>query len=101
MTWVQIVGYAGATLSVLSFTPQAWTVIRKRSTEGLSGRIYALTVLAFGCWLTFGIARQEWALIVPNAICLLFSAFILGMILLPAHKAAQVSELLDPAPPPG
>ncbi|WP_164156451.1 SemiSWEET family sugar transporter [Sandarakinorhabdus rubra] len=100
MTWVQIVAAVGAAASMLSFAPQAWAIIRKGSTQGLSRPMYALTVLAFACWLTFGIAQRQWALIVPNAICLILAVFILAMILLPARRTAQVSHALDPTAPP-
>ncbi len=96
MTLVQIVGTAGALASVLSFTPQAWRIIRSRSTDGLSRRMYLLTVFGFSCWTTFGILKGEWALIIPNAICLVFAAFILLMISLPDRKTAAVAEALDP-----
>ena len=99
MDWVQIVGTAGAIASVISFTPQAWRIIRCRSTEGLSGPMYALTVLAFACWMTFGILQGLWAMIIPNAICLVFAGFILVMIALPQRKAVQVAEALDPTTP--
>ena len=96
MNWVQIVGTAGAIASVVSFTPQAWRIIRSRSTEGLSGPMYGLTVAAFACWLTFGILKGEWAMIIPNAICLGFAGFILVMIVLPRQKTVAVAEALDP-----
>lgn len=94
--WITIVGTIGATASVASFTPQAWKIIRERSTEGLSLAMFALTCLAFASWTTFGLMKGEWTLIVPNAICLVFALFILGMIALPSRKTAEVAQKLDP-----
>ena len=94
--WTTIVGTVGATASVASFTPQAWKIIRDRSTEGLSLAMFALTCLAFAAWTTFGVLKGEWTLVVPNAICLVFALFILGMIALPERKTEQVAETLDP-----
>ena len=94
--WVTIVGTIGATASVASFTPQAWKIIRERSTEGLSLGMFALTSLAFAAWTTFGLLQSEWTLIIPNAICLLFALFILGMIALPQRQTEEVAEALDP-----
>jgi MtN3 and saliva related transmembrane protein len=97
-----LVGAIGATASVASFTPQAWRIIRARDTEGLSAGMYVLTAIAFAAWCGFGVLKGEWALILPNAICLLFALFILVMILLPKAKAAKVAEALDPVDqPPG
>lgn len=91
-----IVGIAAAIASVTSFAPQAWRIIRTRSTEGLSSGMYSLTVAAFALWLTFGILRSEFAIIVPNALCLILSAFIFVMILLPDQKVAEVADAVDP-----
>ena len=94
--WTTIVGTVGATASVASFTPQAWKIIRERSTEGLSLGMFALTCLAFAAWTTFGMMKGEWTLVVPNAICLVFALFIFAMIALPARKTEEVAEALDP-----
>lgn len=94
--WVTIVGTIGACASVASFTPQAWKIIHERSTDGLSLGMFALTSLAFAAWTTFGLLQSEWTLIIPNAICLLFALFILGMIALPRRDTEKVAEALDP-----
>ena len=60
------------------------------------GILSALTALAFAAWTTFGILKGEWTLIIPNAICLCFALFILGMIALPQRKTEEVAEALDP-----
>lgn len=96
LDWITIVGTVGACASVASFTPQAWKIIRDRSTEGLSLGMFALTSLAFTAWTIFGALKGEWALIIPNAICLCFALFILGMIALPKRRTKEVAERLDP-----
>ena len=96
LDWISVVGTVGACASVASFTPQAWKIIRDRSTEGLSLGMFALTSLAFLAWTTFGLLKGEWALIIPNAICLCFAMFILGMTALPQRKTEGVAERLDP-----
>lgn len=96
MDWTQIAGTIGACASVASFTPQAWKIIRARSTSGLSLGMFVLTSIAFGAWTTFGLLKNEWALIIPNAICLILALFITGMIALPTRKTESVAETLDP-----
>jgi MtN3 and saliva related transmembrane protein len=95
MDWTIIVGTVGATASVASFTPQAWKIIKARSTEGLSLGMFALTTLAFLSWTVFGFLKTEWTLIVPNAICFGFALFILSMIALPRNKTAEVADAID------
>lgn len=95
MDWAIVVGSAAAVCSVTSFAPQAWQIIRARRTEGLSAAMYALTALGFTLWTSFGVMRGEWPIIIPNAICLLLSGFILVLILLPEEKTEAVAETLD------
>ena len=93
---VQIIGTLAACASVASFLPQAWKIIKTRDVEGLSPLMYLLTVSAFALWMTFGLLKGEWALIVPNGLCLAAAAFILAMVLLPKQKREEVADVLDP-----
>ena len=93
---ISIIGILAAIASTSSFAPQAWKIISTREVEGLSLKMYALTVAAFSLWLLYGIGKSDWALIVPNAICLALSLFILVMILLPQDKREAVADVVQP-----
>jgi MtN3 and saliva related transmembrane protein len=90
------IGAAAAFFSTASFAPQAWKIIRTRDTSAISGKSYALTVAAFLLWVSYGWMRRDWALILPNAICLALAAFILVMKHLPQGKKEAVADTLDP-----
>ena len=92
-----IIGTLAALLSVISFVPQAWRIIRTRETKGISPRTYALTASAFGLWLVYGVMKSEWPLIVPNALCLVLALFILAMLVLPARQKDSLADAIDPA----
>lgn len=96
MELAQIVGYAATACSVSSFVPQAWKVIRTRDTSAISRHMYAITVVGFSLWLTYGILLGQWPLILTNGICLVLSAFILMMKLLPRPQKEAVAAALDP-----
>ncbi|MEI9418474.1 SemiSWEET family sugar transporter [Mesorhizobium sp. Cs1321R2N1] len=96
MEIVTIVGYLAAICSMTSFTPQAWKIIRTRDTNSISAPMYVLTVLGFALWLTFGLMKDEWPIIITNAVCLILSAFILLMTVLPRAKKEAVAEAVDP-----
>jgi MtN3 and saliva related transmembrane protein len=97
MNWETIVGTIAATLSVVSFTPQAWRIIRTREVKGLSRLMYALTALGFTFWTAYGVMKGDWPIIVPNIICLALTLFIFVMLILPADKRDHVAEAIDPA----
>ncbi|GGC30938.1 hypothetical protein GCM10011504_06470 [Siccirubricoccus deserti] len=91
-----LVGAAATLASTTSFLPQAWKVIRTRDTAAISAGMYAVTVVGFALWLTYGLLLGALPLIVTNGICLALSAFILVMKLLPRQQKVAVAETLDP-----
>ena len=97
MTAVTVISLFAATLSMVSYVPQAWSIIRKRSTDGISLQMYVVTVAGFVAWLTYGLLLMQPAIIVQNIICLALSVFILTMMLLPRHKTEAVAEAMTPA----
>lgn len=96
MDTATIIGSLATIASTTSFVPQAWKVIRTRDLKGVSTGMYAVTVVGFSLWLTYGLLLGQFPLIVTNGICLLLSAFILVMKLLPKHKRDAVADTLDP-----
>lgn len=99
MDRVTIIGSLAALASTISFTPQAWKIIRSRRARDISTAMYALTVCGFALWTTYGVLLGQWPLIVPNAICLGLSAFILTMKLLPRRQREAVADALTPPAP--
>jgi MtN3 and saliva related transmembrane protein len=62
------VGYVAATLTTLSFVPQAVRTIRTRQTQGISLWMYVLFTVGVGFWLGYGVVLQSWPMIVSNII---------------------------------
>jgi MtN3 and saliva related transmembrane protein len=96
MELISIIGTLAALCSILSFAPQAWKIIRQRDTSAISARMYMLTVGGFACWFLYGLLRGDWPLIVTNFICLLLSAFILTMKLLPRPQRDTLADEIAP-----
>jgi MtN3 and saliva related transmembrane protein len=93
-------GVLAATASVISFVPQAWKVVRTRKTEELATGMWILNVCGFALWTSYGVTRGQWAIIVPNAICLVFATFILVMKLVSSRTKHAIADKLDPAAKP-
>ena len=83
MNTALIIGAVASLCSMASFATQAWKIIRTRDTDSISTGMYALTVTGFAFWTAYGFMIGEWPIIVTNTVCLLLSAFILGLKLLP------------------
>lgn len=70
-------GYAAATLTTLSFVPQAVKLIRSRDTRGISLGMYATFNAGVVFWLIYGFVLMSWPMIISNIITLALSATIL------------------------
>lgn len=94
-----IIGSLAAVASTVSFTPQAWKIIKSRRTADISLAMYLVTVCGFALWTAYGILLGEWPLIVTNSICFGLSGFILTMKLLPKRHKIKIADALDPDAP--
>ncbi|MFT8243050.1 SemiSWEET family sugar transporter [Roseomonas sp. BN140053] len=99
MDMTTLVGSLATIASTTSFVPQAWKIIRTRDTSAISKRMYVVTVVGFSLWLTYGVLLGEVPLMVTNGLCLLLSAFILLMKVLPKRHRDSVADALDPTAP--
>ncbi len=73
----EIIGYAAATLTTISFVPQAVMTLRTRDTESLSLGMYSAFTLGVLLWLIYGLYIEDKAIIYANAITLVLSSSIL------------------------
>ena len=94
MPLVVWIGGAAALASTVSFLPQAWKIIQTGKTDDISAGMYAVTVAAFALWTAYGLMLGQWPLVASNSICLVVSAFILVMKLLPRRKTRAVSAAI-------
>jgi len=77
--WMDWTGYAAASLTTLSFVPQAWLMLRTRDVSGISTGMYSVFTLGTALWLAWGIQLGAWPVVVANAITLALAASILTM----------------------
>lgn len=74
-----LLGACAATLTTLSFVPQALLTLRTRDVSGISLGMYAAFTLGLALWLAYGVLLMQWPIIVANALTLLLAALILGV----------------------
>lgn len=70
-------GAIAATLTTLSFVPQAVKTIRSRDTSGISSWMYIAFTFGVAFWFGYGLLLHSWPMIVSNAI-----TFVLAMTIL-------------------
>ena len=67
---VTLLGYGAATLTTLSFFPQAIKTVRSRDTSGISLPMYVLFTLGITLWGIYGLITHDGPLFVANSITL-------------------------------
>ena len=77
MDWIPLIGYLAASLTTLSFLPQAIKVISTRNTQGISGLMYVMFVCGLVMWLIYGVMIEDTAVSMANLLTLLFALPIL------------------------
>lgn len=63
-------GVAAGLCSMASFVPQILKMLRERDASGVSLRMYAVTIIGFICWTTYGALSGSWPVTLANAVCL-------------------------------
>ena len=74
---IEILGYIAASLTTLSFIPQAMRTLSSGDTRGISLSMYALFTSGIALWLVYGIFARNGPLIIANAITVVLSGLIL------------------------
>lgn len=90
--WQDLVGYAAAALTTVSFVPQVWHTWRTRDVRGISLGMYSVFTTGVFLWLLYGVVVGAWPIIVANAITFALALSILAM------KLRWASPARKPAP---
>jgi MtN3 and saliva related transmembrane protein len=74
-----VVGVAAGSCSMVSFAPQIGKILKTRSAEGVSLKMFAVTVTAFVLWTTYGMLLGSWPIAISNFICLCMALTIVAL----------------------
>jgi len=73
----EMIGYLAASLTTISFLPQAVMTIKTRDTDSLSLTMYSSFTLGVLFWLIYGISIKNYVIISANVITLVLASSIL------------------------
>ncbi|MDZ4076155.1 MAG: SemiSWEET transporter [Hylemonella sp.] len=74
-----LIGYIAASLTTLSFLPQALHTFRTRDVSGISLGMYGMFAVGVALWLVYGLLLSAWPIVVANAVTLALALAILVM----------------------
>jgi MtN3 and saliva related transmembrane protein len=93
-----VLGYLAATLTTVSFVPQAWRTFRTKDVSGISLKMYSLFTLGVAVWLAYGIVLGEVPMMFANATTLLLAVPVLVMRIKYGRKSRQGGSGGKPEP---
>lgn len=68
MDYIQIIGLAAAFLTTAANVPQAYKVIKTKSTKSLSAISFSMLFLGSLTWVSYGILRNDIPVMLANGI---------------------------------
>jgi MtN3 and saliva related transmembrane protein len=79
MNSLDLLGFAAATLTSVSFVPQAIKTIRSRDTRAISLWMYATFTAGVALWWLYGVRLGSWPVMAANAATFALAAIILSL----------------------
>jgi MtN3 and saliva related transmembrane protein len=73
---LETIGYIAATLTTISFLPQAYKVYKTKDTSSISLGMFSLLNVGLFLWLIYGISKNIPPVIISNAITLVVAMYI-------------------------
>ena len=73
------IGYIAATLTTVSFVPQAWHTFSTKDVSGISLGMYSVFTVGIALWLAYGLMLSAWPIVIANTITLVLASLILVM----------------------
>lgn len=72
-----MIGTIAATLTTISFVPQAWSVLKTKDVRSISLPMYILFTIGVLCWTIYGVQIHNMQIIIANGITLVLASCIL------------------------
>lgn len=74
-----VISIIAPALTILSYLAQTQKIVRTGDTKSLSTPMWLLSTAAFGMWIVYGFTTGELPIIIPNIVCAVLAAVILGL----------------------
>ena len=75
----ELIGYMAATLTTVSFVPQALHSFKTKDVSGISLGMYSIFTLGIALWLAYGVLISAWPIVIANVITLALASLILAL----------------------
>lgn len=76
---INSVGVAAGLCSMASFVPQLIKIAREKDASGVSLHMFAITLVGFALWITYGVLQNAWPVAASNGVCFVLAASIFAL----------------------
>jgi len=76
-SWIDMIGFAAAVCTTVSFLPQLIRVLKLRSARDISLGMFSIFSFGTALWLTYGVLSHSLPVALANAVTLVLSGWIL------------------------
>ena len=77
--YIEILGLLAGACTSIGFFPQLLKIWRSKSAQDISLVMYAVMMIGFAGWITYGFLNQAISVIITNIISFSFALIILGL----------------------
>ena len=71
------VGIGAGALTAFSLVPQLFKIIREKRAENISFLMLAILLVGLGCWIWYGMLKNDLPIIITNAFSFLVNVLII------------------------
>jgi MtN3 and saliva related transmembrane protein len=77
--WINAVGVGAGLCSMASFVPQLIKIAREKDASGVSLHMFAITLVGFALWITYGLMQNAWPVAASNSVCFVLASAIFAL----------------------
>lgn len=90
---INLIGYAAATMTTVSFVPQLLRVIKLRSARDVSLGMFLIFTTGTAFWLVYGVLVHSFPVALANSVTFILS---LAILILKLHFDRHATDLIQP-----
>jgi MtN3 and saliva related transmembrane protein len=79
MGFTEILGYSAGVITTLTFLPQVIKTWKERSARDVSLWMFIIAATNEVMWIGYGILKDDWVIILTNAVVLILSLTMIGL----------------------
>jgi MtN3 and saliva related transmembrane protein len=73
----EVIGIIAGVFTSVSLLPQLVKIIKEKKAKDLSYGMLIVLLIGLGCWIWYGVLREDWPIIVTNGISFIINSLMI------------------------